>query len=128
MIIIQDSNRSYYYFTYLPFQMKNIFVFFAFLTYLSACTYHCAADITVLKELKVFLNPVDDVWIIQYNSCNAVVVKLINLNGVEVLNLTLPCGNNSHKINLQHLPSGNYIYNIRFCTNDSIFNKLIVQH
>ena len=108
--------------------MKNIFVFFAFLTYLSACTYYCAADITVLKELKVFLNPVDDVWIIQYNSCNAVVVKLINLNGVEVLNSTLPCGNNSHKINLQHLPSGNYIYTIRFCTNDSIFNKLIVQH
>jgi hypothetical protein len=108
--------------------MKNSFVFFPLLTYLSACTYHCAADITVLKELKVFPNPVDDVWIIQYNSCNAVVVKLINLNGVEVLNSTLPCGNNSHKINLQHLPSGNYIYNIRFCTNDSIFNKLIVQH
>jgi hypothetical protein len=64
---------------------------FPLLTYLSACTYHCAADITVLKELKVFPNPVDDVWIIQYNSCNAGVVKLINLNGVEVLNLTLPC-------------------------------------
>lgn len=115
-------------FSLLLFQMKNIFLLFALLTSLSACTYHCATDATVLEELKVFPNPVDDVWNIQYHSCNAGNVKLKNLNGVEVLNSTLPCGNISHKINLQNIPSGNYIYTIRFCTNDSVTNQLIVQH
>ena len=108
--------------------MKNIFLILALLIFHYSCTYHCATDATVLAELKVFPNPVDDVWNIQYHSCKEGVVKLINLNGVEVLNSTLPCGNISHKINLQNIPSGNYIYIIRFCTNDSVTNQLIVQH
>jgi Secretion system C-terminal sorting domain len=101
---------------------------FLFCISLLGCTYHHAETASVYSTVQVFPNPANEQFSVRYNASCQGTIRLLAIDGQQVLTDCLPAGNCTKEFNVLALSNGLYVAEISFMQSQKKLIKLTIQH